>query len=252
MLSLSSTNQPESLSLLTMFSQFYQRIAKIKEALDPRRPAIDLATLMGRKTAINDADQATVISDDLHSMLRIQYEKIQKNGSAIDIEAYKQCQYIMASLADELFLLKIKWHGQDQWLAVMLEQRIFGTTSAGISLFKRIDKLINNKIQSNTNSQLAAVYLLALRLGFCGKYQNKENATLATYRNHLFRMTGNTRDFSDEQKLFSDAYEHRLNPLEQVHLAPLSKWHRIMLAAIAAYLALTLAAWNYAVYTLYF
>lgn len=234
-------------SLLVMFDRFYQEIGDIKQALMAPLPNEALAKIIGSQERINDSDQARAISTHLRHLIDDQQKQVSRFGSAADNHAYRTAQYFMAALTDELFLIHIDWHGQDDWLDHMLEQALFGTSLAGQRFFAQVDKLLKDGRQDANNDELAAIALLALRLGFSGIYRRRGKAVLARYRSRLYRMVGNASDFDGQLKLFPSAYENPLNPVRQSRLAPLSKWHRISVIALVIYTLLSSILWSSAI-----
>lgn len=237
----------QNFSLLIMFDRFYQEIGDIKQALMANLPDEALGKVIGSQERIKDSDQARCISNHLRRLIEDQQKQVTRFGSAADNHAYRTAQYFMAALADELFLIHIDWQGQDDWLDNMLEQVLFGTSLAGDRFFSHVDNLLKNGHQDANNDELAAIALLALRLGFEGIYRRRGKAILARYRSRLYRLVGSASDFNEQQKLFPTAYENPLNPVRQSRLAPLSKWHRISVIAVVIYALVSSILWSSAI-----
>jgi type VI secretion system protein ImpK len=78
---------------------------------------------------------------------------------------------VMVAMADEVFLRSpdlAKWAGRAEWAERPLEQLIFGSHSAGEQFFALLDDSFDNR--ALLSRDLYAVFLTALALGFCGRY----------------------------------------------------------------------------------
>jgi type VI secretion system protein ImpK len=82
--------------------------------------------------------------------------------------------YIMAALADETLLYLDAWDGMDLWSRTLLEERLYGTRSAGERLYDEIDLVLSRR--SGDNDEIAVGLLLALTLGFRGRHRLIANA----------------------------------------------------------------------------
>ena len=83
--------------------------------------------------------------------------------------------YIMAALADETLLYLDAWDGMELWSRTLLEERIYGTRSAGERLYDEIDLVLSRRSGDN-NDEIAVGLLLALTLGFRGRHRLTANA----------------------------------------------------------------------------
>jgi type VI secretion system protein ImpK len=99
----------------------------------------------------------------------------------------KQIVYLMAALADEIFL-NTDWAGKTYWEENMLERLYFETQIAGEKIFDRINDLMMENDPLATEK--AEIYLKALALGFKGKYRGADDETtgIDLYRNSLFKF----------------------------------------------------------------
>ena len=99
-----------------------------------------------------------------------------------------EAQYVMAATADELFI-NPDWDGADDWTARPLEVELFGTRRAGEEIFARIDRLVNG--HGPVTTEMAAVYLTALELGFKGQFADADDQpTLDAYEAKLREVIG--------------------------------------------------------------
>jgi type VI secretion system protein ImpK len=100
------------------------------------------------------------------------------------LEFHREAIYVMAVLADEVFVHS-EWEGRDYWLNHLLEARLFQTHAAGEIFFRRLETLLRR--EDEAAAELATVYLMALSLGFRGKYWGAAHEPiLDSYRARLF------------------------------------------------------------------
>ena len=122
--------------LLTQFREFYQELARQKALiLNP----VGSLVHVGQDEALDISVQATDIWQRLLSLLEAQAERASRSGGAFGYEVYREAQYVMAALADEVFLNE-NWPGKHNW--PLLEIRLFRTGSAGEVVFKKLDILL--------------------------------------------------------------------------------------------------------------
>jgi type VI secretion system protein ImpK len=137
----------------------------------------------------------------------------------------------MAALADETFL-RLEWPGRDYWTNHLLETQLFDSHNAGEEFFMRMDRLLDQPERSYTD--IYAVYLMALSLGFRGKYWGVEDGgRIEAYRRRLFVRIYRRRLelFAGQTRLFPDSYRHTLSegtarklpsrsrPRQRIHLS---------------------------------
>lgn len=111
-------------------------------------------------------------------------------GSAL--EYYREAQYVMAAVADEVFV-RLPWSGASLWIWNLLESDLFGSRCAGQLVFDRIERLLAG---ADPNSrELAAVYLAALALGFEGKYAGlPDSGAIDQYKRRLRQFVFGDRE----------------------------------------------------------
>lgn len=124
------------------------------------------------------------IIQTLLTLLNSQSVDAARYGGEFASKYYNEAQFIMAALADEIFL-HTEWHGKEYWEKNLLEDKLYGTHNAGELFFDRVDEFL--KIRDPSRADLAMLYLMALGLGFQGKYRNAPDmGKLANYRRELF------------------------------------------------------------------
>jgi type VI secretion system protein ImpK len=186
---------------------------------------------------------STVVWHSLVMLFQRQAIAAWRNGGNYGAESYKEAQYVMVALADEIFL-NTKWEGQRAWGSNLLETKIFRTHAAGQFFFDKLDRLLRE--QNPINRDLAAVYLMALSLGFKGKYDGMDHRrTLANYRRQLLTfICGREPGLDDETRyVFPEAYYHNVREERQRKLSDPRKWFVVLGLVIVGYTAATQAFW---------
>lgn len=82
-------------------------------------------------------------------------------------------RYVMAALADELMLHEVAWDGRGWWADNLLEQHLFQSSICGEKIFRLGRDLVENRLPGRPD--LAMVILLALTLGFRGRYRGVDD-----------------------------------------------------------------------------
>lgn len=164
---------------------------------------------------------------------------------------YKEAEFIMAALADEIFL-HLDWSGKEYWEKNLLESRLYGTHSAGETFFERLDLFLQNRDPSRAD--LAMLYLLALGLGFKGKYRNHQDPKkLNQYRRELFIFI-NHRDptlYELGTRIFPDAYAHTIDTGKVRKLDDINQWLRIYAGIGLGMLLASYVVWSAATSSTY-
>lgn len=225
-------------SLLAQLRQFYRELMRVKYALHS-----------GLKGLAEDAegqqDPVILVHHHLKSNLERLYVGATRSGGVYSPELYREAQYVMAALADEVLLYMTEWSGRAQWKDNLVEMALFQTRIAGERIFEHIDALIARGTAANAD--LAAIYLVMLSLGFRGKYRAiRDQAALRQYRRALRQIIerhGPLRLAAD-MPVFADAYAHTLEEGRPARLPHLRPWLVAILVVLAAYLALQHVVWR--------
>ncbi len=186
--------------------------------------------------------------DALASLLERQALANPMGRGDIGGELQRQAHYVMAALADELFL-NLDWPGREAWKSHLLEARLFGSHRAGEVFFQRLDKLLAWRDPIYTD--LATLYLIALGLGFEGKYRGRPEAEreLGLYRQRLFRMLFG-RDpglATQDGPLIPQAYAATLDEGRMRQLSYLKTWGVVAAGLIALWLVVGAWLWQWLV-----
>lgn len=227
-------------SLLAQLRQFYRELMRVKYALHA-----GLKGLAGADTDERQQDPVVLVHHHLKAYLERLYVGATRSGGVYSPELYREAQYVMAALADEVLLYMTEWAGRAQWKDNLVEMALFQTRIAGERVFDHIDALIARGTAANAD--LAAVYLVALSLGFRGKYRAiRDQTALRQYRRALRQIIERHAPLRVEADLpvFADAYAHTLDEGRPVRLPHLRPWMVAIFVVLAAYLAAQHVVWQ--------
>jgi type VI secretion system protein ImpK len=231
------------------FLAFYTELARIKTVLLSAHPQLLLPDKL-RAPAAGATDEAAVdynqiaayLSRQLEHYLLKQRKRIEALCTAPELEAYREGEYVMAALADELFILEIRWAGAEYWQRYLLEQRLYATDYSGQEFFTRLETLLKDKSQDLLPKDLAAVYLFAIRMGFAGKYRGSNRyQELDKYQRLLLTFIGRE---GNSLPLFKQSYGHTVNELTSSRLAPLAPWKKGAVIVFLVYILVSYWVWS--------
>ena len=95
--------------------------------------------------------------------------------------------YVLAALADEVFLQELDWPGRAYWDGLLLEERLYGTRIAGERLFDLANLLIAG--HATGQDDLVVALMQALALGFRGRYRGADDrGTIQRLRRQLYQL----------------------------------------------------------------
>lgn len=217
-------------ALLVQFGDFFAELLRLKYALAGGR--------LGAGDGLTPADLAGLVHQRLRTLLEAQAVKARHWGGAYGETLYREAQYVMAALADETMLLRINWDGKQAWQDRLLETALFGTRVAGERVFERLDALLDDSTRASAD--LATIYLVALALGFRGRYWRPEDeGDLRSYRAALARIIArHDPELAREgARLFPQAYAHTIDQGRAVRLPYLRPWALALLAVLSLFLA---------------
>lgn len=218
-----SSNEGQSLALSTN--------APANSALSPIGTTAELAM-------VNESSRAA-IQQNLLSFFELQTRRAREDGC----RSYDDAQYVMTALADEKFI-KLDWADREDWLAHLLESRLFKSHTAGIIFFQRLDRILRER--DPADRELAGVYLMALSLGFRGQFHGPESDNkLAQYRRHLFAFVFHRQPGVENLPyLFPQAHENTLREKRKARLPRLRLWQAALCLAIVLYLGVSHGLWS--------
>ena len=225
--------QTEDAFVLQSFREFYAQVIRLRRGVVANPWGIASAGSTPERDDALRQGAAQRVSDLLLATLERQALEAGRRQGEFGAEFFREAQYVMATLADEVFL-HLEWEGRGTWAANLLETRLFGSHAGGDLFFRRLDALLHE--QDAVKRPLAAVYLMALSLGFQGRHRGRDTAALlGEYRRRLFAFVfpGHRSVLKGERRLFPDAYEHTAAGGTPVRLPHARRW---VLAAAAFFL----------------
>jgi type VI secretion system protein ImpK len=224
--------------LMSQFREFYRELARLRAlAINPANALPQLPGEGGQPSAMEGKE----IWQRLLTLLELQAERAGRNGGAFGFEVYREAQFVMAALADEVFLNE-EWIGKSTWL--LLETKLFQSASAGEVFFKKLDVLLLQR--DPVYLDLAAVYFYALSLGFQGRYRdNDPQGRLDYYKRQLFAMIfrQNPELLQGESHLINQNYSHTLAEGKGARLPHPRNWLLLVAAVVVIWLSVSQALW---------
>jgi type VI secretion system protein ImpK len=250
--------------LLSQFREFYREVARLKEMVAYSAPVSAAEEMVlaavatggpGPGPGFADADPNVAperapggeagpsvrgVWQQLLSLLERQAVEAGRGG-AFAYEVYREAQYVMAALADEVFL-HLDWEGKSTW--PLLESRLFETHYAGEEIFFRLDRLLQRRDPFYLD--LAAVYFMALSLGFQGKYRGHDDRERLEYRRQLFKQIyrRDPKLFGAAAPLFPQSYQNTLDKAEVTRLPAQWTWLWLIAAVILLWIVGSQYAWS--------
>lgn len=198
--------------------------------------------------ALSLEPDAEIVIRRLQDFLETQAAQVARTGTELMISQYREAQYAMAALADDLFIHDVEWNGREVWRSALLEQALFRTRLAGERVFDRMEALLASN--DRRLSQLAAVYLLLLGLGFKGRYREPGGAVqLRSLSARLFEfIAGRESELAPGllpagRTLIPSAYAHTMTDGQMRTLARGVRWPVVLAALAGAWLVVGQAMW---------
>ena len=239
------TPMSEQSVLLRQFKTFYCEVIQLKNQVTS-----DIKAVNAEQKESEMAAQLPATTTVWQRLVAILEQQAQVPGAGAwehGTEVYRDAQYVMAALADETFL-HLEWTGKAAWRANLLESRLFASHVAGERLFQKLERLLQRR--EPVYAELATVYLMALALGFRGKFWGiDDRGQLDRYRRQLFAfITQRQASRADTmRRLFPEAYAYTLTEARRSLLPTPRIW---LLAVAGLVLCLGLLAhglWEYTV-----
>lgn len=223
--------------LLIQFTTFYHEVIRLKRQVTSDINALHAAQKEAESTEVWPA--TTSVWQQLFVILEQQAQAPGPGAWDYGAEVYREAQYVMAALADETFL-HLEWAGKAAWRANLLEERLFASHVAGERVFHHLERLLQRR--EPVYAELATVYLMALALGFRGKFRGLDDGgQLARYRRQLFAFITQRQPALGEtsRRLFPEAYAYTLAEARRALLPDPRGW---LLAVAGLVLCLGLLA----------
>ena len=214
--------------LLSRLRDFYALVVRLKDEI-----AVDPADVSVEK-----------VQGELRNFMDEQLRALGENPDDVGYHLYDAMRYVMVALADDQFLnLQVEWPGRARWLTNLLEKQLFGTQRAGAAFFDRIDELLASRDKSK--EEVATAYLIALLLGFKGRFRGGEEEELVSYRERLlyFVGLGQSAGINPGKPVFPDAYAHTITSDPSSKLPDHRPYYRWLAIAILGYFAVGHISW---------
>lgn len=185
------------------------------------------------------------IQKKLHTILEKQSIQASKNTSGITASFFRDAQYVMVALADEVFL-NLEWVGVNLWKKALLEKQVFQTQVAGEQFFRRLDLLLTSNEPSRP--ELAQIYLTALSLGFKGQYnEEKDHEKIEKYRDQLYHLIKGKRNelyYPGRKRLFEAPYDHTMAEQPGPGLPDIKNWITTFASVAIIYVFISYVVWH--------
>jgi type VI secretion system protein ImpK len=228
--------------LVDQFRAFYANVLRRKKQVAELQAATVAAADQEDPDAI--ARAAHAVRSDLLRILQNQSLEAQRMGGRYAQDVNQEAQYLMAALGDEV-LLNFEWPGKAMWTSLLLETALYESRVAGERVFERLEELLRTRDPARRD--LALLYLLALSVGFQGKFRETADAApLQEYRRDLYRFL-----FQREPQpcdpvglLAPEAYAHTVSDARGRLLAPVRWWVVILALVSAALFGLSVVLWH--------
>lgn len=227
---------------LRLFNDFYREIVWVKRQLENSNLESEVGRALNVSRRVTGEEIAEFISQRLRRWLEKKRRQSQKLLVDSAHQGIEQALFMATALADEIFLLELDWPGRDHWCHFLLEESLFHTSYAGEAVFTQVVQRLNQRVLEPQEQRLLAVYFLAIRLGFAGKYRDQPKKLHYLQQKIYKRMRGGM-DEDAAGKICWQAYEHLLLSMQEKRLAPLSRWWRTMAATAVFYLVLSSLIW---------
>jgi len=228
--------------LLGLFADFYEEVARVKQQAVAGTLADYLA--QGGTKPTTPEEQARAVSARLAELLLAQNRRMRQHGTEAQLRLHGIAIYVMAALADEIFIFELDWPARDAWLGVLLEHRLFGSRLAGRYFFEKAEQILASGARDTLQCDLASCFLLALQLGFKGMHRGAAGAPkLDALRLRLWRFVNGTSPPGYAPVLFPQAYEHTVVSQRDERIAPIAPWLRAARWWAFGFLLVSSALW---------
>ncbi len=169
--------------LVGQLLDFHAALVRIKRGLS----APDGIPVLTAPDGADDPPAAAQLTHALRSALDLQHAQLLEVHGRQGQEQAESARYLKVALADEALIALPAWPQRQQWIACPLEFQLYGSRCAGERIFDRIGGLL--QAQPGTQREMAQLYLLALAMGFQGRYRNQEGGQtdLLAWRRKLYR-----------------------------------------------------------------
>ena len=223
------------------FRAFYTQVIDAKQEL-----GVDQLDLPKDNTLEHAIDQlAASLCRRLVTLLERDALESARQGGSYGATLFRQAQYAMAALADEILIHELEWPGRTAWREHLLEMALFKSQDAGDRFFDNIEEILRQR--DPVTIDLAVVYLLCLKLGFQGKYRGEDRIDeLDYYRTKLFAFITNREPtlFRNDLPVFTNAYAHTRDDKLIYRVSPLRRWQLATVGAVVVFFIAAQIVWE--------
>lgn len=226
---------------LNLFTAFYDHIFDIKQQV-------------AQKQNIDDEHVGYII-DDIYEFLLDQEQNVSRSTNTAIFNIYKDMQYLMIGLADEIFL-HLDWSGSEYWSQNLLEHRVFGTHISGEKFFSKLDELLsaqNNLSASAHRYPLLNIYLYCLALGFTGKYhletdQIKAHQDIMQYKKNILQLIHGNAHENNLENLFPETSMHTMIDNTILSKHQVLFWGKVLFVICGSFILISGILWHFHVH----
>ena len=231
--------------LLQCFQEFYAQLEEMKKrACTGTWTFKDGASEADvSKSGKDSTEPSNYVYQKMGSLFERQQLEAGKSGNKIETRLYDDALFVMSAITDEIFLT-MSWAGQEAWSKFLLETKFFGSNAGGDIFFLKLESLL--KERDPVYAELATLFLLALSLGFRGKYHGINDAgVLDHYKNQLYAFIfQKSPDLNViDRKLFAGAYMHTLEQESKTTIPGLKKWYGFVALLVLTLLGVSHIMW---------
>lgn len=222
------------------FEEFHQILFEYRKQILESTLFLNVESIEDKNRIIADIQRKIIV------FIRDKTSQVFKKSGLIGEKVFTEIGYIMASLADEIFL-SLQWEGKQYWQNNLIERKIFNTANSGESIFNRIDMIL--KDNSADAQELSLIYFYTLALGFKGawKYLAECNIKINELKSKLYYKIyyKDSTFFKEKLNLFPEAYKSILNDSKEIKTSSFMIWQLITVGLIAIYIICIELIWNY-------
>ncbi|MCY7293849.1 DotU family type IV/VI secretion system protein [Alteromonas sp. a30] len=211
-------------------------------------------------------EDGTLVSDlplylhwELNNFFEQQKQNMERSNLGGQFADYLDMQYALVAFIDDQLLNENANLLTEpmRWIDYLLERSLFSTSVAGDKLIQKMQELTQQNVSMSLASKEARlkayVYLCLLWQGFEGSLRRclSDKTELARMKAKLIEICEySALDISDKNHaLINQAFGYapsqrsKNKDLDNARLAPISRWHRVVLVAAALYLVASSALW---------
>ncbi|MGH9561472.1 MAG: hypothetical protein ACRD3S_08455 [Terracidiphilus sp.] len=207
--------------LLNRFEDFYREVVRLKSSLDAARAEV--------------APEPGDVQQQLTDFLAIQSSEVERTGTLLGTEMYRQTQRVCVCLADETFG-RFDWADGAEWPS--LEARVFAVEeptgfAPGGQCLRKLEELLQQR--DPIYRELASVYFYALALVKPGASDIKGSMAALIQ----FLPTG-----AATPQWFPQSYAHTLGENRLTALPSAAKWLWLLTSILVFWLGLSWFLWD--------